>query len=130
MVPEPRLNSISPSRNRSPAPKHAPHQNTLKTRPTPPPRCAINSSNQVVSTRQWPQFKEGSLLIMLMQLGSSSVTIALSPGESVASRSQRRKRIHSGTNALLSSKRRCLFIELILLPIEECHRLVISSETL
>jgi hypothetical protein len=52
--------------NRSPSPKHAPHQNTLKTRPTPPPKCAINSSNQVVSTRQWPQFKEGSLLIILM----------------------------------------------------------------
>jgi hypothetical protein len=91
--------------NRTPAPKHVPHQNTLKISPIPPIKCAINSLNQVVSTRQWPQFKEESLLIMLMQLGSSSVTVALSPDESVALRSQRRKRTHSGTNALLSSKR-------------------------
>jgi len=52
--------------NRTPAPKHVPHQNTLKISPIPPTKYAINSSNQVVSTRQWPQFKEESLLIMLI----------------------------------------------------------------
>jgi hypothetical protein len=40
--------------NRTPAPKHVPHQNTLETRPIPRPKCVINSSNQVVLTRQWP----------------------------------------------------------------------------
>jgi hypothetical protein len=91
---------------RYPAPKHVPHQNTLKSRPPPPPKCAISSSNQVVSTRLLLQFEEGSSLIMPMQLGSSSATVALSLDGSVASLSPRSKQTHSGTNVLPLSKRR------------------------
>jgi hypothetical protein len=46
--------SLNPAPNRTPAPKHAPYQNTLKTRTSTTTKCAISTPNRFRLTRQWP----------------------------------------------------------------------------
>jgi hypothetical protein len=62
-------------RNRTPAPKHAPHQSTLKRVPSTTIKCAIYTPNRFVLIRQWPQFKEGTLYTLVMLRITTSAAI-------------------------------------------------------
>jgi hypothetical protein len=61
--------------NRTPAPKHAPHQSTLKRVPPPTTKYAISIPNRFVLTRQWPQFKEGTLYTLAILLITISIAV-------------------------------------------------------
>jgi hypothetical protein len=61
--------------NRTPAPKHAPHQSTLKRVPLTTTKCAIYTPNRFVLTRQWLQFKEGTLYTLAMLWITTSAAI-------------------------------------------------------
>jgi len=101
------IRTLGPNRiNRTPAPKHAPHQNTLKRVLPTTTKCAISTPNRFGLTRQWPQFKEGTLYTLTMLRITMSAAVLPSRGVSEVLLSQRSKRTHSGINVLPSSKKR------------------------